>query len=324
VVPFGAASPVFPDRSILFAADDLGDVHAVDASTGQPAWAGPRSVGKPIVGAPGGLFTQYHGVADLVIVGTRAATGPNQLVALAVGDGSPVGAPFDAGGTIGAISGSPAIDYASQRVYFTSRSLGGGPTVWCVHVDGATPFSPVWSRNLGDVDGSPVLRGGRLYFGNAAGVVYSLDAATGLDDRTFSTQGDGSVKGFVFPDRRGDDLIFATSNNVWSITDTGAPSMALEWKWSDGGLNPSVVLYWPETNYVYVGSRNGRLYQLDFTNAGPGTAPASSFVVLGDNLAQVGAPSLDIGVVPPDVSPGKKLLVVGSESGTLYGVEVPF
>ena len=100
--------------------------------------------------------------------------------------------------------------------------------------------------------------------------------------------------------------------------------MSLNWHWTDVGLNPSVVLYWPETNDVYVGSGNGRMYQLDFTSAGPGTAPASTFRVLGDGLAQVGSPSLDIGVAPPDVGPGKKLLVVGSESGTLYGVEVPF
>ncbi len=331
VVPFGATSLVFAGRSILFAADDQGDVHAVDASTGEPAWAGPRSLGMTVVGAPGGLFTQYGGAADLVIVGTRDANGPNQLVALAAGSGTPVGTPFDAGGTIGPISGSPTIDYASQRVYFTSRSRNGGPTVWCVEVDGTTPFVPCrnWTaRNLGDVDGSPVLRGGRLYFGTVAGLVYSLDATTGSgDDRTFSTQGDGPVKGFVFLDRRGDDLIFATRTNVWSISDTGAASMPLKWKWSDSGLTPSVVLYWPETNYVYVGSRNGRLYQLDFTNAGQGpppTPPTSTFVVLGDGLAQIGAPSLDIGVVPPDVTPGKKLLVVGSESGTLYGVEVPF
>jgi hypothetical protein len=326
VVPFGATSPVFPDRSVLFAADDQGDVHAVDASTGQSAWAGPRVLGKPIVGAPGGLFTQYHGVADLVIVGTRDATGPNQLVALAAGTGAPVGTPYDAGGTIGPISGSPVIDYASQRVYFTSRSFNSGPTVWCVQVDGTTPFVPCsgWTdRSLGDVDGSPVLRGGRLYFGNASGLVYSLDAASGLGERTLVTN-DGAVKGFVFPDRRNEDLIFATNTKVWSIADTGAAAMPVNWEWTDAGLNPSVVLFWPQTSYVYVGSRNGRLYQLDFTNATSTTPPASTPVTLGDGLAQVGAPSLDIGVVPPDVSPGKKLLVVGSESGTLYGVEVPF
>jgi outer membrane protein assembly factor BamB len=326
VVPFGSTSPVFPNRSILFAADDMGDAHAIDASNGQPVWTSPQ--GKPIVGAPGGLFTQYGGIADLVIVGTRDATGPNELRALAAGSGTLVGAPFTAGGTIGAISGSPAIDYATQRVYFTSRSFGGGPTIWCVEVDGATPFVPCpsWTPpNLDDVDGSPVLRGGRVYFGTEDGIVYSLDAATGLGVRSFAT-GDGPVNGFVFPDRRNQSLIFATNTTVWSVSDTGATAMPVDWQWTDtvNGLSPSVVLYWPQTNYVYVGSRNGRLYELDFTLADPGTPPTHNLLVLGDGRAQVGAPSLDIGVAPPDVTPGKKLLVVGSVSGTLNGVEVPF
>jgi hypothetical protein len=130
------------------------------------------------------------------------------------------------------------------------------------------------------------------------------------------------VKGFVFPDRRNDDLVFATNTRVWSVSDTGAPVMSPNWQWTVGGLNPSVVLYWPQTSYVYVGSRSGSLYQLDFTAAAPGTPPSHSVVLLGAGLAQVGAPSLDI--APPDVTAGKKLLVVGSESGTLYGVEVPF
>jgi outer membrane protein assembly factor BamB len=321
VVPFGDPSPIFKGQSILFAADDTGDVHAIDASNGLPAWPAPHSQGKPLVGAPGGLFIQYGGVADLIIVGTRDTTGPDELRGLAAGAGTLVGSAFTAGGTIGPISGSPAVDYTTQRAYFTSRSYNGGDTVWCVQVDGTTPFNPVWSRNLGDVDGSPVLRNGRVYLGSTAGVVYSLDAATGTDQRTFTT-GDGPVKGFVFPDRRNDDLIFATNTKVFSVSDTGAAVMPEKWEWTVSGLNPSVVLYWPRTSYVYVGSRNGSLYELDFTAAAPGTPPTHKVVVLGDGLAQVGAPSLDI--APPDVTPGKKLLVVGSESGTLYGVEVPF
>jgi outer membrane protein assembly factor BamB len=330
VVPFGATSPVFSGKSVLFAGDDQGDVHAVDTSTGQLVWPGPSDQGKPVVGAPGGLFTQYGGVADLIVVGTRDGSGPNELRGLAAASGLLVGAPFTAGGTIGPISGSPAIDYANRKVYFASRSLGGGdPTIWCVQVDGTTPFVPCpgWTnRSLDQVNGSPVLRNGRLYFGTENGSVYSLDAATGLGDRTFSTGGDGQVKGFVFPDRRNDDLIFATDTKVWSLSDDGSTTMPWNWQWTDAvnGLTPSVVLYWPQTNYVYVGGKDGRLYQLDFTGADQGTPPTHQILVLGDGKGQIGAPSLDIGVVPPDVTDGKKLLIVGSESGVLYGVEVPF
>ncbi len=77
-------------------------------------------------------------------------------------------------------------------------------------------------RALGDIDGSPVLRGGRIYVGSSAGggTVYSIDAATGDPalDRTF-VHGDGQVKGFVFPDRNSDDVYFATDNFVWGVSD---------------------------------------------------------------------------------------------------------
>jgi outer membrane protein assembly factor BamB len=324
VVPFGSTSAVFPGRSVLFVGDDAGDVHAVDTSNGQSAWPGPRPQGKPVVGAPGGIFTQYSGVADLIVVGTRDAVGPNELRGLAVLDGLPVGTPFVAGETIGPISGSPAVDYAGRRVYFASRRYGGGSTIWCVQVDGSTPFTPVWSRDVGEVDGSPVLRNGRVYFGTVDGMVYSLRASDGLDDRTFSTGGDGPVKGFLFPDRRNDDLIFATTTKVWSLSDDGSETMPWNWQWTVAGLNPSVVLHRPGTSFVYVGGADGSLHELDFSAANQATPPMHKVLVLGDGNGQVGTPTLDIGVEPPDVTAGKKLLIVGSESGVLYGVEVPF
>ncbi|HYN05329.1 MAG TPA: hypothetical protein VE359_22980, partial [Vicinamibacteria bacterium] len=74
--------------------------------------------------------------------------------------------------------------------------------------------------------------------------------------------------------------------------------------------------FWPQTNYVYVGGGNGKLWQLDFTYPTAHPSFAKS-LTLGDGTGQIGAPTLDIGVNP-------KLLVVGSESGVLYGVEVPF
>jgi hypothetical protein len=117
--------------------------------------------------------------------------------------------------------------------------------------------------------------------------------------------------------------MFATTTKVWSLSDNGAATMDPNWQWTVAGLSPSVVLYWPQTNLVYVGSKDGKLYELDFTLANPSPPTYKPPLVLGDGLGQLGAPTLDIGVEPPNVSPGKKLLVVGSESGVLYGVEVP-
>ena len=258
IVPFVGSVLVASGETALFVGDDSGDVSTFNARTGQPAWTTPPNLGKPVTGAPGGMFVQYGGVRDVVLVGTRDGATANGLHGLSLADGSDLpGSPYTAGGTIGAISGSPAVDYATQRVYFASRSFAGGPTLWCVQVAASPLFAPCsgWTNpNLGDIDGSPVLRNGRVYVGTNAGIVYSLDAATGGDGRTFAT-GDGPIKGFLFPDRRNDDVMFATNTTVWSLSDDGPTSMSQNWQWTVAGLSPSVVLYWPQTNFVYVGSQ---------------------------------------------------------------------
>ncbi len=312
--------------SVLFAGDDQGFVQAADANTGQFQWGGPLrpNPNATITGAPGAILQQYGGARDLILVPTRnnVLANPSALYGLGLTDGSTISS-FDGGGTMGPIPGSPATVNATNRVYVATRRLGGGDTVWCIQVNPTDPaFSPtpVWSRYLGEFDTSPVIRNGRVYVGNTTGTVYSLDAATGGDERSFST-GDGPVKGFVFPDRRNDDLLFATDTKVWSISDDGSPTMLENWQWTTAGLVPSLILYRPETSYVYVGSQSGTLYQLDFSF--PFGAPQfATPIILGDGKGQVGAPSLDID--PPDVTAGKKLLIVGSESGVVYGVEVPF
>jgi outer membrane protein assembly factor BamB len=179
----------------------------------------------------------------------------------------------------------------------------------------------VWARALGDISSSPVIRGGRVYVGTDGGVIHSLDALDpAVNPRSFTpAPADGPVKGFLFPDRRNDDLIFATNTKVWSISDDTAP-MSKNWEWSPPSANPnlSIVLYRPGTNFVYVGNKNGELYELDFTSADLGTAPLHKLQVLGGGQGQVGAPSLDIGTTP------KPLLLVGSEPGVIHAVEVPF
>jgi hypothetical protein len=326
IIPFGPSVFVSGADSVLFAGDDLGDVHAIDAKTGLPVW-GPVTplAGATITGAPGAILQQYGAVRDLVLVGTRRdpALAASELFGLDLGNGTNV-ASFSGGGTLGPIVGSSAVDYSTtpQRVYFTSRQRGAGDTMWAVNVNGSAPvFTTAWSDYLGEFDTSPVLRGGRVYVANTTNVVFSLDAAAGSDTRTMNTF-DGPVKGFLFPDRRNDDLFFATNTRVRSVSDT-AGGFVGNWSWTMPAGSPSIALYWPQTYYVYVGGGNGRLYELDFTNANTVTPPTYKERILGDGTGQIGAPTLDIGVQPPDVSAGKKLLVVGSESGVLYGVEVP-
>ena len=190
-----------------------------------------------MTGAPGGIFTAFGGALDALLVGTRNGSGNNELHALKLADGTPLAsyAPGASPGPIGPINGTPTIDYATRRVYFASLA-GGGDTLFCLELNASPVFTYRWSRNLGPISGSPVLRGGRLYVGTDAGLVYSLDAMTGGGDRTIVTA-DGPVKGFLFPDRRNDDLMFATDTKVWSISDT-APAMTVNWTWTTRRAQP--------------------------------------------------------------------------------------
>jgi hypothetical protein len=324
IVPFGTGSVVYAGSSVLFASDDAGDVHAFDTETGAPKRAPVKpSANATITGAPGALLAQYGGVRDLVLVGTRNTnpSSPSDFFGLELSTGATVDA-WNGSGTMGPVSGTPAVDYgAPQRVYFASRKrLGAGDTAWALDVGAGSPaFTLAWSRDYGEFDTSPVLRGGRLYVGNTAGLVYSLRTSDGLDARSFTT-GDGPVRGFVFPDRRNDDILFSTSTKVWSLSDDGSPSLTKNWEWSAGGPL-STILFWPQTSYVYVGGSNGTLYQLDFSSATTSVPPVVTPLVLGDGSGQVGAPSLDIGI---DLGGGQRLLVVGTETGVVYGVAVPF
>jgi hypothetical protein len=222
---------------------------------------------------------------------------------------------------MGIVSGTASVDYATSRVYFASRqrSAGSARSLWCLQLGASPVFSLAWSRDdLGDIDSSPVLRGGRVYVGSSAsgGTVYSIDAAAGnLDalNRRF-THGDGQVKGFIFPDRSSPtgDLVFATTSRVWVVQDDGS---TLTPKYAGGillgaGVAPSPVLYVAASGRAYAGGSDGRLYEVDVT----GPVPVVKSVVLGDGAAVVGAPSYDL---------THGLVHVGTAAGIFYAVAVP-
>ena len=328
-------SPVIPitvngANPVVFLGAQDGKVYAIDGTKGGAAapspWSNPVSIGGVVEAAPAGIFTAFGSDLDYLLVGTRDALADNKFVALDPDDGY-VLATFDNGSPpasqgIGIISGAAAVDYATKRVYFASYANAGGSanTLWCLQLD-ALPnpvFSLLWARDdLGDIESSPVLRGGRVYVGsaNGGGTLYSIDADTGssLLDRTFA-HGNGPVKGFVFPDRASPtgDLYFATDTLVWGVSDTGG---SLSNKFATGvslggGVTPSAVLYAPGRGLVYVGGSDGRLYEIDVS----GAVPTLKSEPLGDESALVGAPSLDRDF---------DLVHVGTAAGVFYAVEVP-
>jgi outer membrane protein assembly factor BamB len=265
-----------------------------------------------------GLFGAFGASFDQVLVGSWNFDGTGVFRSLRAADGTPL-ATFDNGGgatAIGVISGGAAVDYAKSRVFFASRRGGSPNTLWSLDV-GAASLTLHWAIALGDIDGSPIVRNGRVYVSSNDGNVWAVDAETGaLAWSAPFTTGDGPAKGFLFPERANGDLYFATDTKVWGITDQGASAAAL---WpavtlpGAAGSRPSIVLKVPGQPWLYVGGGNGGLHQLDLSVS----PPVVSTVVLGDGDAIVGAPSLDVGFTP-------RLIYVGSEGGVVYAVEVPF
>ena len=205
------------------------------------------------------------------------------------------------------------VDYATGRVYFASRRGGAGASLWCLELGPPSDALRLrWSRDLGaDVDGSPVLRGWRVYVGDNTGKVWSIPATTGVGGYSRSV-GVTAVKGFLFPDRGGRDLYAATDTEVVGLTDDSG--LLLE-KWRIPLAAPSIVLLQPGTTDLYVGVRDdgGGKASLLRINAATGQVAASA--ALETTPQYVGAPSLDTeyGVIH-----------VGGEPGILYAVQLPF
>jgi hypothetical protein len=331
--PVQHRSPVIPvtvgsSNPVVYLGAQDGKVYVVDATQGGSVgfpW-GPTAIGPMVQAAPGGIFGPFGSSLDYLLVGTRNATTPNAFVALNPYTGAEVER-FDNGGAgageIGIINGSAAVDYGPPAlVYFTNYErtpVGSTITLRCFELkESPDPvWNLLWARALGNIDSSPVLRGGHVYVGSplAGGTVYAIDALDGGNtalDRTF-VHGNGQVKGFVFPDRASNDIYFATDDFVWGVTDTGAATMTNKFTGPislPGGAKPSPVLFVPGSHYVYVGGSDGNLYEIDTLQASPVPKP----VMLGNGLAVVGAPSLDR---------INNLVHVGTEAGIFYAVQIP-
>ena len=317
-VPVGTAS-----RVIFLGAQD-GRAYAVDAQRGDLAWrSGP--LGSMVQAAPSGMFQVFGGAHDYILLGTRNTGVPNVFYALRVSNGTVAFAFNGQGRKIGPINGQATVDYPGRRVYFASFAHGASPpdndTVWCVDLDTG---NRLWSRAVGDVPGSPIVRGGRLYVGNTSGQVHALDAHDGTDAWTapFAT-GNGPVKSFVGADRLSPTgrLLFSTTDRVWALDDPpGDTAPTVAWVRDDSPTStepaaeripsPSTPAYLAGGPYLFVGSGNGRLYRLDYLT---GSGATQVEIPLGD-LAPVGSPTLDIRA---------GFLYVGTAAGAVYAVQLP-
>jgi outer membrane protein assembly factor BamB len=290
-----------------------GRVYAVDSVNGALKWDEP--IASMVQAAPAGHFQAYNAAAfDLILVGTRNGSGANSFRALDVHTGNPVWSFVNSvgeggdGAAIGIISGGAAVDYPNNRAYFASRThpTGSADTLWCVAFNGGS-VTRLWSKSLGNIDGSPILMNGRVYVGTNGGIIHAVNAVSGAVEWSLPL-GNGPIKGFPFP--RGTNQLFVSTNTkVWSILDNVTfGSVSPGWPVTTIP-SPSIPLYVPGTTQVLVGSGDGKLYQMNVVTP----LPAKS-VTLGDGSAAVGAPTLDL---------LKMLIYVGTDAGVVYGVTFP-
>jgi len=256
-----------------------------------------------MTGAPGAILQQYGGPQDLVLVGSTHKTAgvASHFYALDPTNGNTApGGDFDGGGKLGPVLGSPAIDYSTGRVYFASRQLStGDPTVWCLQVTAnvAVPFGTcagwVHQAGLGSFDTSPTLRNGRLYVANDD--VYSLDAASAAASGSSRRRTVRSGLRLHRPGRH--RPVLRDHELVWKVSDDGSANMDLKWSWTVDGLNPSLVLFWRERGYLYVGGANGTLWQLSDLDA---PSPTATPLVLVTGTAGSAPPrSTSVSFPPP-------------------------
>ena len=315
-------SPVvpLPEGSRLFVGTEAGEVHAVDGTNGSIVWSRSGAFGLSalpssggVQATPAGLFTSWGGLNDVILVGTNAAV-PNTFFALAPATGTTLSSLSDL--KMGGVLGMPVVDYAGNRVFFGTTAVDG--TLWGLALGPAgspsLSLAPMVGANPKPIgvgtNGSPVLRGGRLYFGTSEGNIRVERLSDGVNSAY--NHGDGEVKGFAFPDRRNGDLYFSTNTRVRAVWDTlepANPNLTLRWSVTDIPT-PSIVLHRPGTDLLYVGGGDGRLYEI---NVASGNPPTKKSVVLETN-SQIGAPSLDI---------THGLVFVGSATGVVYAVRVP-
>jgi outer membrane protein assembly factor BamB len=310
-IPIGPAT----SGAALLGSQD-GQVYAVNVIDGSLGWK--TSVASMVQAAPAGHFSAFLGTAhDRILVGTRNASVENELVALDL-DGNVRWRFTNASGPqlgddkdLGIIAGSVSIDYLNDRVYFATRKdTGSNPspdTLWCLSFTGTT-VQKVWSADVGNVDGSPILHQGVVYVGNNAGTVYAVDALGGGTNWSYAL-GDGPIKGFPFPQFGTTNLLLSTNTHVWSLADN--ITFASE-NWNVDATvipSPSTPLYVPGTTNVFVGSSNGKLYQIDVNTP----LPVKS-ITLGSGAEAVGAPTFDL---------LELMIYVGTDAGVIYGIHYP-
>ena len=313
VTPAGDSIVSTPTVSegVLYTGTVAGDVHAMDARTGEVRWichTGPSKVySRPAV--VGG--TVYVGVDSRSgVLAIDAATGQDIRWTFPTGDGVVSGIVVAADTvyfscidykvyaveaetgklrweyrTEGALQSTPAV--VGNRLY-----VGGGDSyVYALDVDDG---GKVWSRLTGGPFlSSPLVAAGKVYIGSHDQNVYAMDAQDGTIDWTYNT---GGWIFFSSP-AISDDTVYigSTDHKIFALA---ADKGGKRWVRTLGGeIQGSPTI---SNGIVYIGSLDKKLYALD---AASGNVRWTC--TTGGDIA--GSPTVANGLV-----------YVGSDDGNVY------
>jgi len=240
---------------------------------------------------------------DLVYVGTRygGACGigdpdeDNQIVAYNAQNGNPVWTfnnsatvDMDFVGALAQEDGSDILFVASDRTDPTFDSL------WAIDVLTGTLL---WSENVGPVWTTPLLMDGRLYVCTLGGELKVLDQSTGAVIWSASNGGTPIIADPRMLKTASGDVLIASvdiSGRVWLARDDDFFGSSL---WSinlPAGAKGSALEFGLGGEILYVGSDDGRIYQLDLTTGAVKAfrSAGAGEVVTDLAIGGVGMPSL--------------------------------
>jgi hypothetical protein len=329
-------------QDIDYVTDQDGLIYAVNTDTGAIDWV-VNPVTSGTLSLQGGPAVQLKSVAgglnDVVFFGTRntTTTAANQIFGLNGNTGanlswSPLTGPIMVTNGMTAqnldiINSTPLVDYVHKVIWVTSRSAcgTGQPSLWSINpTTGATTAI----ANLGDIDASPTLTfssdvlfvgtvgdsivGTTCTAGNST--IYAINSTTGATIASYAST-DGPIVSYpvVLNATPPYIVIFSGATAVHLLTiDTSRPTPVFAQVWSTTIANPSAPISYTGSSYVYVGSSDGMIHELQLTTGAD----------IKDEVTNIGATKGTVG--DPSIDEVLSRIYVTTTDQRAYGFVIPF
>jgi hypothetical protein len=327
-------------QDIDYVTDQDGLIYAVNTDTGVIDWVvNPITSGTlPLQGGPSVQLKSIAGGSnDVVFFGTRntGTTTGNQIFGLNGNTGAnlswspltgPIATTNNGSQNLDIINSTPLVDYVHNVIWVTSRSAcgTGQPSLWSINpTTGATTAI----ANLGDIDASPTLTfssdvlfvgtvgdsgGGTCTAGNST--IYAINPANGTIFNFYASN-DGPIVSYpvVLNSTPPYAVIFSGTTAVHLLTiDTSRFPYTFTQVWSTTIANPSAPISYTGSSYVYVGSSDGTIHELNLTTGAD----------VKDEVCNIGATKGTVG--DPSIDEVLSRIYVTTTDQRAYGFTIPF